>query len=115
MELIGSKGRVRLLNEIFTDVFIWRGTAMSPQGQRGEWGPIDGALNGSTEERGFPAGNRRVVDDWLAAIAENREPVCSAVAATKSLEMIHAIFAAGLLRTRVELPLKNRHHPLGAG
>jgi len=65
-------------------------------------------------ERGFPAANRRVVDDWLAAIAENREPVCSGFAAMKSLEMIHAVFAAGLARGRVELPLKNRQHPLGA-
>jgi len=56
--------------------------------------------------------NRVVVDDWLAAIAADREPVCSGYAAMKSLEMIHAIFAAGLSRGRVELPLRNRQHPL---
>jgi hypothetical protein len=65
-------------------------------------------------ERGFPASNRRVVDDWLAAIRENREPVCSGFAAMKSLEMIHAVFAAGISRGRVELPLKKRQHPLAA-
>ena len=30
----------------------------------------------------------------------------------KSLEMIHAVFAAGLSRGRVDLPLKKRAHPL---
>ena len=51
--------------------------------------------------------------DDRAAIAENREPTCSGTAAMKSLEMIHAVFAAGLSRGRVELPLKMREHPLG--
>ena len=31
----------------------------------------------------------------------------------KSLEMIHAVFAAGLSRGRVALPLQERAHPLG--
>jgi hypothetical protein len=30
----------------------------------------------------------------------------------KSLEMIHAVFAAGLSRGRVEFPLRNREHAL---
>lgn len=53
-----------------------------------------------------------MVDDWLAAIAEDRAPVCSGHAARKALEMCHAIFLAGLSRGRVALPLKNRRHPL---
>jgi hypothetical protein len=53
-----------------------------------------------------------VVDDWLAEIRENREPVCSGYAAMKSLEMIHAVFAAGVTGARVALPLRNRRHPL---
>jgi predicted dehydrogenase len=112
MELVGSKGRVRLLNDVFTDVFVWHGTPMSTRGQSGEWRPLDGAAAGTALERGFPAANRRVVDDWLAAIDEQREPICSGHAAMKSLEMIHAVFAAGLTRERVMLPLKNRAHPL---
>jgi predicted dehydrogenase len=112
MELIGSKGRVRLLNDVFIDVFVWRGNEISPRGQSGEWVPLEGTQNGSAIERGFPAANRRVVDDWLGAIAENREPLCSGHAAMKSLEMIHAVFAAGLSKSRVSFPLVNRQHPL---
>lgn len=115
MEFIGSKGRARLLNEVFTDVLVWRGGAVSPAGQTGEWVPLEGSVNGSTTERGFPAANRRVVDDWLAAIAEDREPLSSGRAAQRSLEMIHAVFAAGLSRNRVNFPLASRQHPLATG
>jgi hypothetical protein len=75
-----------------------------------EVNPIDGGSGSGAQV----AGNRRVVDDWLAAIAEQRDPVCSGYAAMKSLEMIHAVFAAGLSRGRVEFPLQNRAHPLAA-
>lgn len=113
MELIGSNGRARLLNDPFTDVLVWRGGELSTRGQTGAWEPISGAAPGSAESRAFSATNRRVVDDWLDAITDAREPVCSAQAAMKSLEMIHAVFAAGLTRCRVALPLARREHPLG--
>ena len=105
MELVGSRGSVRFLNDFSPKVFLREGD---------QWRPLD--LNPAA--KAFPAAeavnvaNGRVVDDWLAAIAEGREPVCSGRAAMKSLEMIHAVFAAGLSRSQVEFPLKNRAHPL---
>ncbi len=115
MELIGTKGRARLLNDVQTLVFVQRGGRLSTRGETREWLPL--VADGETSATALPLpnfvlANRLVVDDWLAAIAENREPACSGHAAMKSLEMIHAIFAAGLARGRVELPLKNRAHPL---
>jgi hypothetical protein len=56
--------------------------------------------------------NQRVVDDWFAAIVDDRDPICSGYAGMRALEMGMAVFAAGLARQRVELPLKNRRHPL---
>ena len=66
-----------------------------------------GTFAGVTDRTNIAA-NRRVVDEWLEAI----EPVCSGFAAMKSLGMIHAVFAAGLPRARVALPLLRRSHPL---
>jgi hypothetical protein len=104
---------VRLLNDVFTQVFVLSGGELSLRGETREWVPLEGAAMKSAVELGGPvAANRGVVDDWLAAITENREPACSGFAAMKSLEMIHAVFAAGLSRGRVDLPLKNRQHPL---
>jgi hypothetical protein len=63
-------------------------------------------------ERSVQRANDRLVDDWLAAIQSNREPVCRGYAGMKAVEMAHAVFAAGLSGERVPLPLKNREHPL---
>lgn len=114
MEIVGTKGSVRLLSDVYPQVLWLQSGGVTLDGETRTWRPRPGepSATATTLERGFPAANRRVVDDWLAAIAENREPVCSAHAAMKSLEMIHAVFAAGIARGRVELPLKNRQHPL---
>ncbi len=57
-------------------------------------------------------GNRRLVDDWLRAIRfERRDPICSGYRAMKSLEMITAVFRAGISRNRVYLPLSDRSSP----
>jgi predicted dehydrogenase len=114
MELIGTKGRARLLNDVHTTVFLERSEReLTARGGVREWVPIDANPSGPVAgAAGQLSGNGRVVNDWLTAIAENREPACSGLAAMKSLEIIHAIFAAGLSRGRVELPLKKREHPL---
>ena len=102
------------MNDVHTTVFLERSEReLTARGGVREWIPIEANPNGPVAgAAGQLSGNRRVVDDWLAAIAENREPACSGLAAMKSLEVIHAIFAAGLSRGRVELPLKKREHPL---
>ena len=50
--------------------------------------------------------------DILAAIKHNREPQCSGRNAMKAIEMVMAVYAAGLSRGRVTLPLQQRVHPL---
>lgn len=113
MEIVGTKGRARLLSNPRTLVSVALHSAGGSVA--GGWRPIsEPSVNAD------PAGaadtllpNRWVVDDWLDAIAGGREPACGGHAAMKSLEMIHAVWAAGLARTRISLPLANRAHPLG--
>ena len=113
MELTGTKGRARLLNDVHTTVFLEKAGPLTTRGSVREWVPITANPNEPVAgAAGQLSGNRRVVDDWLAAIAENREPACSGHAAMKSLEMIHSVFAAGLSRGRVKLPLEQREHSL---
>jgi predicted dehydrogenase len=113
MELTGSKGAARILADICPRVFVrshedWRTS---------EWKPIEGDPTAawSDAERSVSRANERVVDDWLEAIQSNREPVCSGFAGMKAVEMVHAVFAAGLSGERITLPLKNREHPLAGG
>jgi hypothetical protein len=69
-------------------------------------------LQASDAEKTVARANARVVDDWLEAIRTNQDPACSGYSAMKALEMVMGVFAAGLSRTRIEFPLKDRRHPL---
>ena len=114
MELIGTKGAARILMDIAPRVYALKSGSWSAQGKSVEWRPLDKdpTLGLPAAEMSTGRANQRVVDDWLAAIAGNREPICSGYAGMKALEMAMAVFAAGLARQRIEFPLKNRQHPL---
>ena len=114
MELIGTKGTVKILMDIAPRVYALKSGSWLAQGKTSEWRPLDNdpTLGLSALEMSVARANQRGVDDWLAAIAGNRDPICSGYAGMKALEMAMAVFAAGLARQRVELPLKGRQHPL---
>jgi predicted dehydrogenase len=109
MELIGSKGRAR----IFAD--IWPSVLVNLNDKTGQaWKPLedDPSLKATPADRETGPADARVVDDWLAAIKENRDPACSGKNAAKAVEMVMAVWRAGISRNRVEFPLKERGHPL---
>jgi predicted dehydrogenase len=114
LRLIGTKGVVRVTADVFPTVWLLKSGEFSDTGKTDQWQRLesDPTLNWTKEQKAFAGANRRVLDDWLAAIHENREPVCSGYNAMKSIEMCMGIFEAGLSRARVSFPLKNRKHPL---
>jgi predicted dehydrogenase len=114
LELIGSRGAVRIQPDMTPRVYVQRGGSWTAQGKVSEWRPLedDPTLHLPASEKTVAWANQRLVDDWLAAIGENREPLSSGYAAMRALEMAMAVFAAGLARQRVEFPLRQRHHPL---
>jgi predicted dehydrogenase len=114
IEFVGSKGKARMLVEIFPSLYVLASAKWDAHGREEKWQRLasDPGLALSAEERGFGPGNRRVVDDWLAAIRDDREPACSGEAATKSLEMIMAVYRSALSGQRAMFPLAERGHPL---
>lgn len=114
MELIGSKGVVRILMDVFPQVFLLGAGKWESAGKTDHWLPLkdDPTLNFTSEQRDFGLANRRVVDDWLEAIRTKREPACSGRAAMRALEMVMAVYHAGLSGKRTPLPLTDRRHPL---
>lgn len=60
----------------------------------------------------FMENNRRAAWDLIQAIENKAEPVAGIESAVQSLEMIVGIYQSALVRSLVELPLKNRQHPL---
>lgn len=114
MELIGSKASVKILMEMIPRIYSVNEGKWTAQGKTTEWRlwSKDPTLNWAASERGFARANERVLNDWLSAIRQDRQPVCSGYAGMRALEMAMAVFAAGLARGRVAFPLKNRQHPL---
>lgn len=114
VELLGSKGAVRILMDIDpVVVHRERGNERS-SGVIEAWLPLEGdpTLSPAIGQRGFGPANRRVVEDWLDAITHDREPRCSGRNAMKAIEMVMAVYQAALSRARVTLPLDRREHPL---
>lgn len=114
MQLIGTKGTVRILADVYPNVFALKSGDWAATGKTDEWRRMEGdpTLTLSVAERSFASANRRLVDDWLESIRTKREPACSGRAAMKSLEMIMAVFQAGVTRERVPIPMALRQHPL---
>jgi len=114
MDLIGSKGVVRVKADIWPEVLIRQTSRSTATSLATDWRPLDGDPTArlTPAEKTTASANARLVDDWLAAIAEDREPLCSGFNGMKAAEMALAVFEAGLRRTRVSLPLASRSHPL---
>src|SRR5204862_3967527 len=110
-------GAFKIVAGIVPKIYERKEGKWDANGQKSEWVPVeDDPIHGLGEaQMSVAAANKRVTDDWLEAIAQKREPVCSGYAGMKALEMAMAVFVAGLSRHRVEFPLKQREHPLGPG
>jgi predicted dehydrogenase len=80
-----------------------------------KWQPITSAGVGEPEplqDDGLALGNRWIAEDLLEAIENDRPPKGSAADGRAALEMILAVYESFRLDRAVELPLKNRRHPL---
>ena len=80
------------------------------------WQPITSAGVGQPEplkDTSADMGNRLIVADLIDAIEKDRAPLGSIHDGRASLEMILAVYESHKLDRPVELPLKNRRHPLG--
>lgn len=114
LEIIGTKGAVRLNANIPPHIFLLKTSGWKNDGRTDEWRPLesDPTLKLPAASLGFTAANARVADDLIAATRARREPACSGRNAMKAIEMVHAVYHAALTGTRVKLPLTVRTHPL---
>lgn len=111
VQLVCSKSTVRIAADIPPKTFVRASGA-----EDGAWQPLPGdpTLNAPPDKEAFATANRRMVDDLLGAIREQREPACSGRDGMQALEMVLAVYQAALSGGRVRLPLEQRRHPLAA-
>jgi len=104
----------RIAADIWPTVYVLDASRWDEGGRTDSWRRLadDPALRASPADRATGPANRRVVDDWLAAIRDDRQPACSGENAAKALEMVMAAYRAALGGARVHLPLTDRSQPL---
>jgi predicted dehydrogenase len=117
VQIIGNKGIIdmRMDENPFAQVLL--GNPFDPIKESLTWTPISTAGIGKPEP--MTDGYKQVMDhaiggrDLIAAITENRQPLCSAYAARDTTEMISAIFESHRLEgKRVSMPLSTRVNPI---
>ena len=115
MLLRGSKGTVRLLADVEPRIFVLEQGAWGKEEKVDKWKAYDPAnLPQVSGSEAFHRANRRLAEDFIAAIQTGKEPECSGANAAKTIEMVMAVYESALAGGPVSIPLVNRNHPLKA-
>jgi predicted dehydrogenase len=117
LQLIGTKGVMDVRADKEPLAHLLAGSPFLPGGSR-TWVPVSSAGVGKPEpmDEMKDAANRNLFGarDLIAAMRDNRQPLCSTHDGRVVVEMICAVFESHRLGgQRVTLPLKTRGNPLG--
>lgn len=117
LQVIGTKGVIDLRTDREPLAHLIEGNPFTPSKEARTWVPITSGGVGKPEEAGVGAevANHVIAGrDLLAAMADDRAPLCDGVAAATTVEMICAVFESHRLGgQRVTFPLKTRGNALG--
>jgi predicted dehydrogenase len=114
LQIHGTKGVIALTTGSLPAAFYSPDPAWGLSGKPG-WQPITSSGLGRPEPvqaKGLDSGNEWIVKDLLEAIEKDRQPKGSVYDGRAALEMILSVYESYRLKGPVELPLKNRQHPL---
>ncbi|NNC86868.1 MAG: Gfo/Idh/MocA family oxidoreductase [Akkermansiaceae bacterium] len=117
LQIVGSKGVVRLGIDRDPLAHVMEGNPFDPAAGAREWVPITSAGIGKPEphpEKVAQVGNHvRAVRDLMAAVDEDRDPLCSGRDGATTVEMICAVFASHREGGKaVAIPLQERGNAL---
>jgi predicted dehydrogenase len=117
LQVIGTKGVIDLRTDREPLAHLIEGNPFTPSKEARTWVPITSGGVGQPEAAGVGAdvANHVIAGrDLLAAMADDRAPLCDGVAAATTVEMICAVFESHRLGgQRVTFPLKTRGNALG--
>jgi predicted dehydrogenase len=117
VQIIGTEGIIDLRMDKEPEAQIMVGSPFGPSAKARTWVPVSSAGIGKPEPTADiakqVAGHLLAGRDLIAAIQENRDPLCSVKDGRVILEMIMGVFESQRLQgRRVTLPLKDRGNPL---
>ncbi len=113
----GSKGVIFLPNSIYPQgqPYILRSPGWLPD-EKHHWEKIEAQppTGGRFQAEARALANAMLVDDLLDAIEHDGKPICSEHDGRWTTEMITSVYQSQKTGARVDLPLKDRRHPLEA-
>ena len=117
LQLIGTQGVIDFRIDAEPFAQLLPGSALHPQKESRTWIPISSAGPGQPEPIAdlgkLVSSHQLAAQDLLAAMRERRAPLCDAVAARITIEMICAVFESHRLGSqRVAFPPATRQNPL---
>jgi predicted dehydrogenase len=115
LELRGTKGLIHMGYGAFAPTYLCEDPGWMPGKSKAPWQEITSNGVGKPETldaKAIENGNIWIVNDLLDAIEKDRAPLDSIHDGRAALEMILAVYESHRLEKPVELPLKNRKHPL---
>jgi predicted dehydrogenase len=111
----GTKGVIQLATGSLPPVYFLDDPSWFPGRSKAPWQEVTSAGLGMPEtlrDTSAHMGNVLIAKDLIAAIEEDRQPLGSMYDGRAALEMILAVYESHRTGGPVELPLKNRQHPL---
>jgi len=113
IQIFGSKGILEIEPGFPGRVSLLQDPLWSPARSRTKWQTVTSAGIDQPEplKGGLHQGNVYAVRDLLAAIRENREPLCGMYDGKGVVEMIMAVFQSHTQQVAVKWPLVSRTHP----
>ena len=117
LSLFGSRGVAQLNTGSLPAVWFCDDPSWMPGKSKAKWVEVTSAGLGKPETlkaAGLGAGNVWIVQDLIEAIEKDRQPLGCMYDGRAALEMILAVYESHRRNAPVDLPLKNRRHPLAA-
>jgi predicted dehydrogenase len=115
LAVYGSRGVLQIGTGTLPAVHFLDDPSWWPGRSKVTWQEVSSAGLGKPEalrDGSLGAGNVLIVKDLIDAIARDRQPLGSMYDGRAALEMILAVYESHRLNRPVELPLKERSHPL---
>ena len=116
LQIFGSKGIIHLTTGSLPPAYFLEDPSWMPGKSKANWQEITSEGIGKPEplqDGGLGQGNKWIVADLIEAIEKDRQPIGSIYDGRAALEMILGVYESHKQEKPVDLPLKNRKHPLG--
>jgi len=115
LQLFCTKGMLTMTTGALPEIWFVEDPSWQPGHSKAQWKQVTSTGIDKPEtltDRRHALGNRLIALDLINAIDTNTQPRGSMYDGRAALEMILAVYESHRLGTFVELPLKNREHPL---